>query len=171
MSSSTVAILYLISALLFIFALRGLSHPESSRRGNIYGIVGMIIAIITTLLFKSVLSYSEIGVAILVGGLIGTFIALKIQMTALPQLVAAFHSLVGLAAVFVAAAAFYDPASFNIGEFGSIPNSSLIEMSIGTFIGAVTFSGSILAFGKLQGTISGRPIVFKFQHLINALIF
>ena len=171
MSTSTVAILYLISALLFIFALRGLSHPESSRRGNIYGIVGMIIAIITTLSFKSVLSYSEIGVAILIGGLIGTFIALKIQMTALPQLVAAFHSLVGLAAVFVAGAAFYDPASFNIGEFGSIPTSSLVEMSIGTFIGAVTFSGSILAFGKLQGTISGRPIVFRFQHLINALIF
>ena len=171
MSVSTVAILYLISALLFIFALRGLSHPESSRKGNIFGIVGMIIAIITTLMFKSVLSYSEIGAAILLGGLIGTFIALKIKMTALPQLVAAFHSLVGLAAVFVAGAAFYDPASFNIGEFGSIPSSSLVEMSIGTFIGAVTFSGSILAFGKLQGAISGKPIVFKFQHLINALIF
>jgi NAD(P) transhydrogenase subunit beta len=171
MSSSIVAILYLISALLFIFALRGLSHPESSRRGNMFGIAGMIIAIITTLMFKSVLSYSEIGSAILVGGLIGTFIALKIQMTALPQLVAAFHSLVGLAAVLVAGAAFYDPASFNIGEFGSIPSSSLVEMSIGTFIGAVTFSGSILAFGKLQGIISGKPIVFKFQHLINALIF
>jgi len=171
MSASTVAILYLISALLFIFALRGLSHPESSRRGNIFGIAGMIIAIITTLMFKNVLSYSEIGAAILIGGLIGTFVALKIEMTALPQLVAAFHSLVGLAAVFVAGAAFYDPASFNIGEFGSIPSSSLIEMSIGTFIGAVTFSGSILAFGKLQGTISGKPIVFKFQHLINALIF
>ena len=171
MSASTVAILYLISALLFIFALRGLSHPESSRRGNIFAIVGMIIAIITTLMFKSVLSYSEIGAAILVGGLIGTFIALKIEMTALPQLVAAFHSLVGLAAVFVAGAAFYDPASFNIGELGSIPSSSLVEMSIGTFIGAVTFSGSILAFGKLQGTKSGKPIVFRFQHLINALIF
>jgi len=171
MSASTVAILYLISALLFIFALRGLSHPESSRKGNIFGIVGMIIAIITTLMFKIVLSYSEIGVAILLGGLIGTFIALKIEMTALPQLVAAFHSLVGLAAVFVAGAAFYDPASFNIGDFGSIPSSSLVEMSIGTFIGAVTFSGSILAFGKLQGTISGKPIVFKFQHSINALIF
>ena len=171
MSTSTVSILYLISALLFIFALRGLSHPESSRRGNIFGIAGMIIAIITTLMFKNVLSYSEIGSAILVGGLIGTFIALKIEMTALPQLVAAFHSLVGLAAVFVAGAAFYNPTSFNIGEFGSIPTSSLIEMSIGTFIGAVTFSGSILAFGKLQGTISGKPIVFKFQHLINALIF
>ena len=171
MSNSIVAILYLISALLFILALRGLSHPESSRRGNIFGIIGMIIAIITTLMFKSVLSYSEIGVAVLIGGLIGTFIALKIEMTALPQLVAAFHSLVGLAAVFVAASAFYDPASFNIGEFGLIPTSSLVEMSIGTFIGAVTFSGSILAFGKLQGTISGKPIVFKFQHLLNALIF
>ena len=171
MSASTVSISYLISALLFIFALRGLSHPESSRRGNIFGIAGMLIAIITTLMFKNVLSYSEIGSAILLGGLIGTFIALKIEMTALPQLVAAFHSLVGLAAVFVAGAAFYNPSSFNIGEFGFIPTSSLIEMSIGTFIGAVTFSGSILAFGKLQGTISGKPIVFKFQHLINAIIF
>lgn len=171
MSSDIVAILYLISAVLFIFALRGLSHPESSRMGNIFGIIGMIAAIITTLLFKSVLSYTEIGVAILIGGLIGAFIALKIQMTALPQLVAAFHSLVGLAAVFVAAAAFYDPASFNIGQVGYIKSSSLVEMSIGTLIGAITFSGSILAFGKLQGVISGKPIVFQFQHLINALIF
>ena len=171
MSSDIVAILYLISAVLFIFALRGLSHPESSRTGNVFGIIGMVVAIVTTLMFKSVLSYSEIGVAILIGGLIGSFIALKIQMTALPQLVAAFHSLVGLAAVFVAAAAFYDPASFNIGQVGSIKSSSLVEMSIGTLIGAITFSGSILAFGKLQGIISGKPIVFKFQHLINALIF
>ena len=116
MSSSTVAILYLISGLLFIFALRGLSHPESSRMGNIFGIIGMIIAIITTLMFKSVLSYTEIGVAIIIGGFIGTFIALKIEMTALPQLVAAFHSLVGLAAVFVAGAAYYDPVSFGIGD-------------------------------------------------------
>ena len=171
MSSNIVSVLYLISALLFIFALRGLSHPESSRAGNILGIIGMVIAIVTTLMFKSVLSYTEIGVAVLIGGFIGTIIALKIEMTALPQLVAAFHSLVGLAAVFVAAAAFYDPMSFNIGNVGSIFKSSLIEMSIGTFIGAVTFSGSVLAFGKLQGTISGNPIVFKFQHLINALIF
>ena len=171
MSSNIVSVLYLISALLFIFALRGLSHPESSRTGNILGIIGMVIAIVTTLMFKSVLSYTEIGVAILIGGFIGTIIALKIEMTALPQLVAAFHSLVGLAAVFVAAAAFYDPMSFNIGNVGTIFKSSLVEMSIGTFIGAVTFSGSVLAFGKLQGTISGNPIVFKFQHLINALIF
>ena len=171
MSNNIVAILYLISALLFILALRGLSHPESSRLGNIFGIVGMLIAIITTLMFKSVLSYFEIGAAILAGGAIGTFIALRIEMTALPQLVAAFHSLVGIAAVFVAGAAFYDPASFNIGEFGSIGKSSLIEMSIGTFIGAITFSGSVLAFGKLQGTVSGKPIVFKFQHFLNLIIF
>ena len=171
MSYNIVSILYLISALLFIFSLRGLSHPESSRVGNILGIIGMVIAIVTTLMFKNVLSYTEIGIAILIGGFIGTIIALKIEMTALPQLVAAFHSLVGLAAVLVAAAAFYDPESFNIGNIGTISKSSLVEMSIGTFIGAVTFSGSVLAFGKLQGTISGNPIVFKFQHLINALIF
>ena len=171
MSSNIVAVLYLISALLFILALRGLSHPESSRLGNIFGIFGMIIAIVTTLMFKSVLSYFEIGLAILAGGAIGTFIALRIEMTALPQLVAAFHSLVGIAAVFVAGAAFYDPASFKIGEFGLIKKSSLIEMSIGTFIGAITFAGSVLAFGKLQGAISGKPIVFKFQHFLNAMIF
>jgi len=171
MSSNIVAVLYLLSALLFIFALRGLSHPESSRLGNIFGVIGMIIAILTTLMFRSVLSYVEIGSAILVGGFIGTIIALRIEMTALPQLVAAFHSLVGLAAVFVAAAAFYDPTSFNIGNFGDIAISSLVELSIGTFIGAITFSGSVLAFCKLQGTISGKPIVFKFQHIVNALIF
>ena len=170
MSNNVVAVSYLFSALLFIFALRGLSHPESSRLGNIFGVAGMIIAIITTLMFKSVLSYVEIGSAILVGGAIGTFIALRIEMTALPQLVAAFHSLVGIAAVFVAAAAFYDPAAFGIGNYGEISMSSLIEMSVGTFIGAITFSGSILAFGKLQGAISGKPIVFKLQHTINALI-
>ena len=171
MSVSLVSILYLISAVLFIFALRGLSHPKSARLGNIFGIIGMVIAIFTTLMMKNVLSYVEIGVAVIIGGLIGTIIALKIQMTALPQLVAAFHSLVGLAAVFVAGAAFYEPESFGIGSAGSIPTSSLIEMSIGTFIGAITFSGSVLAFGKLQGIISGSPIVFKFQHIINALIF
>ncbi len=171
MSNNLVAVMYLISALLFIFALRGLSHPESSRIGNIFGIIGMIIAIITTLMFKSVLSYVEIGTAILIGGIIGATIALRIKMTSLPQLVAAFHSLVGLAAVFVAAAAFYDPASFDIGIIGSINKSSLIEMSIGTFIGAITFSGSVLAFGKLQGAISGKPIVYRFQHTINSIIF
>ena len=130
MSVSLVLILYLISAVLFIFALRGLSHPKSARIGNIFGIIGMVIAVFTTLMMKNVLSYVEIGVAVIIGGLIGSIIALKIQMTALPQLVAAFHSLVGLAAVFVAGAAFYEPESFGIGSAGSIPTSSLIEMSI-----------------------------------------
>lgn len=171
MSVNLVLILYLISAVLFIFALRGLSHPKSARLGNIFGVIGMVIAVLTTLMIKNVLSYIEIGTAILIGGFIGTIIALKIQMTALPQLVAAFHSLVGLAAVLVAGAALYEPESFGIGNAGLIPSSSLIEMSIGTLIGAITFSGSVLAFGKLQGTISGKPVVFKFQHLINALIF
>jgi NAD(P) transhydrogenase subunit beta len=171
MSANLVVIFYLISAILFIFALRGLSHPKSARIGNIFGIIGMVIAVLTTLIMKNVLSYIEIGTAVLIGGFIGTIIALKIQMTALPQLVAAFHSLVGLAAVLVAGAAFYEPESFGIGSMGLIPASSLIELSIGTLIGAITFSGSILAFGKLQGTISGKPLVFKFQHFINALIF
>ena len=167
------SILYLISAILFILSLNGLSHPETARRGNLFGMIGMGIAIFTTLAiipFNS-LTYLIIFAGIALGGLIGAYIARSIDMTALPQLVAAFHSLVGLAAVFVAAAAFYDPVSFNIGEKGHIASSSLIEMSIGTFVGAITFSGSILAFGKLQGTISGQPIVFKFQHTINAIIF
>jgi len=171
MSSTLVAFLYLTSAVLFILALRGLSHPKSARLGNIFGIIGMFIAVFTTLMMKNVFSYIEIGVAVLIGGFIGTTIALKIQMTALPQLVAAFHSLVGLAAVLVAGAAFYEPESFGIGSVALIPASSLIEMSVGTLIGAITFSGSVLAFGKLQGVISGNPLVFKFQHLINALIF
>ena len=156
MTSTTVSFLYLISAVLFIFALRGLSHPRSARLGNILGIIGMVIAIFTTLMIKNVIGYFEIIAGILVGGAIGTLIALRIQMTALPQLVAAFHSLVGLAAVFVAAAAFYEPESFGIGTVGLISSSSLVEMSIGTFIGAITFSGSVLAFGKLQGAISGQ---------------
>jgi len=121
-------------------------------------------------MFKSVLSYCEIGAAILIGAIV-SFIALRIEMIALSQQVVAFYHIVGLAAVFVAAAAFYDPVAFNIGKVGSIKTASLVEMSIGTFIGAITFSGSVLAFGKLQGTISGKPMVFKFQHLINAMIF
>ena len=161
MSVSFVVILYLISAVLFIFALRGLSHPKSARLGNIFGVICMVIAIFTTLMMKNILSYVEIGAAILIGGFIGTIIALKIQMTALPQLVAAFHSLVGLAAVFVAGAAFYDTESFDIGRQGLIPASSLIEMSIGTLIGAITFSGSVLAFGKSLGYLWLLPISEK----------
>ena len=165
---STVA--YLISSVLFILSLRGLSHPTTARRGNFYGIIGMTIAIFTTIANPGVLSYKEIGIAFVIGGLVGSVIAVRIQMTALPQLVAAFHSLVGLAAVFVAASAFYNPSAFNLGTEGNIPLGSLVEMAIGTAIGAVTFTGSIIAFGKLQGFVSGNPLVFKGQHLLNLLL-
>ncbi|MDC0861227.1 NAD(P)(+) transhydrogenase (Re/Si-specific) subunit beta [Alphaproteobacteria bacterium] len=164
------SVLYLVSAILFILSLRGLSHPTTARRGNMYGMLGMAIAIGTTVASPGVLSYKEIGIAFIIGGLIGTTIALKIQMTALPQLVAAFHSLVGLAAVFVAGSAFYNPSAFDIGSVGSIPMGSLIEMAVGTAIGAVTFTGSIIAFGKLQGFVTGNPLVFKGQHFLNLII-
>ena len=161
---------YLISSVCFIMALRGLSSPETARQGNFFGIAGMIIAVLTTLAKPSVLSYEMIAVGVLIGGAIGTVIALRIQMTALPQLVAAFHSLVGLAAVFVAAAAFYNPAAYGLGTAGQIANASLIEMGLGTAIGAITFTGSIVAFGKLQGLFRSAPITFLGQHPLNALL-
>ena len=161
---------YLISGIFFILALRGLSSPETARRGNVYGITGMIIAVITTLLLPEIESYGLIVLGILIGGIIGASIALKIEMTALPQLIAAFHSLVGLAAVMVAGAAFHNPSAYGIGDSGNIPVASLIEMSLGSSIGAITFSGSIIAFGKLQGIMSGNPITFRFQHLLNAIL-
>ncbi len=161
---------YLIASVLFILALRGLSSPESARTGNFMGIAGMVIAIVTTLMDPGVMSFSMILVAMLIGGSIGTVVALKIQMTALPQLVAAFHSLVGLAAVFVAAAAFFHPEAYGIGAVGNIATGSLIELSLGLVIGAITFSGSIIAFAKLQGIMSGAPITFSVQHKLNALI-
>ncbi len=167
---SAFALLYLVAAICFIMALRGLSSPETARSGNIYGISGMVIAILTTLALTQVVSYWLIGVGILVGGTVGTFIALRIQMTALPQLVAAFHSLVGLAAVFVAAAAFFNPEAYGIGQYGSIAIGSLIEMSIGTAIGAITFTGSVVAFAKLQGLVTGKPLVFMGQHPLNAIL-
>ena len=167
---SIFALLYLVAAVCFIMALRGLSSPETARSGNIFGISGMVIAILTTLALTQVVSYWLIGVGILVGGAVGTFIALRIQMTALPQLVAAFHSLVGLAAVFVAAAAFFNPEAYGIGEYGNIAIGSLIEMSIGTAIGAITFTGSVVAFAKLQGLVSGKPLVFMGQHPLNAVL-
>ena len=170
MSGNFVTLFYLIASILFILSLRGLSHPETSRRGNVYGMIGMAIAIFTTLMMKEVLSYIEIIIAILIGATIGSIIALRIKMTALPQLVAAFHSLVGLASVFVASAAFYNPEVFDIGQIGNIYKSNILEMGIGLFVGAITFSGSVLAFGKLQGLISGQPITFKFQHPINGLL-
>ncbi len=174
-NANLIAVAYVISGIFFIMALRGLSSPESSRRGNIFGMLGMLIAVLATLLsvnffIKEFLTISLVLIAILIGGTLGSIIARKIEMTAMPQLVAAFHSLVGLAAVFVALSAFYDPVAFKIGEPNNIKTLSLIEMSIGAVIGAITFSGSVIAFGKLQGTMSGAPIVFKGQHLLNLLI-
>ncbi|MTI10807.1 NAD(P)(+) transhydrogenase (Re/Si-specific) subunit beta [Curvivirga aplysinae] len=164
------AFAYLIAAVCFIMSLRGLSSPDTARRGNMFGIAGMVIAIVTTLAMPNVLSYELIIAGILIGGAIGTGIALKIQMTALPQLVAAFHSLVGLAAVFVAGAAFYAPEAYGIGEAGNIGAASLIEMSLGTAIGAITFTGSIVAFGKLQGIFRSAPVTFAGQHMLNAAL-
>ena len=172
MSPNLSAIFYLISGVLFILALRGLSSPETSRRGNFFGILGMAIAIIVTFLsienFTSGFTY--VLILLLIGGSVGAFIAFKIPMTAMPELVAGFHSLVGLAAVFVAISAFLNPEVFNLGTVGNIKLSSLIEMSIGAAVGAITFSGSIIAFLKLRGIMSGSPITFKGQHLLNALI-
>jgi NAD(P) transhydrogenase subunit beta len=170
LSANLTALAYLSASVCFILALRGLSNPESARRGNFLGIAGMVIAVATTLLLPSVVSYGAIAIAVLIGGSIGAFIALRIQMTALPQLVAAFHSLVGLAAVFVAAAAFYSPDAYGIMVDGHIKTQSLIEMSIGTAIGAITFTGSIIAFSKLQGLVSGAPLVFPGQHWLNLLL-
>jgi NAD(P) transhydrogenase subunit beta len=168
--SDTTAFLYLVAAVLFILALRGLSSPETARKGNLYGMIGMTIAILNTLALPGVQGFGPIVLAIAAGGGIGAAIALRIKMTALPQLVAAFHSLVGLAAVFVAIAAFYAPDTYGIGTRGEIPTANLIEMALGLAIGAITFTGSIIAFGKLQGLISGKPLVFTGQHFLNAIL-
>ncbi len=172
MSANLSAVFYLISGVLFILALRGLSSPETSRQGNLFGIIGMLIAISIT--FLSVGNFTDgfvyVVIFLIVGGIIGSFIAYRIPMTAMPELVAGFHSLVGLAAVFVAISAFINPGAFNLGSPGNIKLASLIEMSIGAAVGAITFSGSIIAFLKLQGLMSGAPITFKGQHFINALI-
>jgi NAD(P) transhydrogenase subunit beta len=170
MTTSLAAILYLVASVCFIMSLRGLSGPTTARQGLYFGIAGMAIAMVTTLLMPGVDSWLLILLGIAIGGSIGAVIALKIQMTALPQLVAAFHSLVGLAAVFVAAAAFYNPAAFGIGVPGDIKLGSLIEMAVGTIIGAITFTGSIIAFGKLQGVVTGKPVVFPLQHPLNAAL-
>ena len=161
---------YLIAAICFIMALRGLSSPTSARGGNLYGIVGMVVAIGVTVAAPGVVSPWLIVIGLLIGGTIGTVVAMRIQMTALPQLVAAFHSLVGLAAVFVAGAAFVSPEAFGIGTPGHIRTQSLVEMGLGTIIGAITFTGSVVAFAKLQGLVSGAPLLFRGQHPFNALI-
>ena len=172
MSANLLAIFYLISGILFILALRGLSSPETSRQGNLFGIIGMAIAIIVT--FVAVGNFSTgflyLLVFLLIGGSVGTFIAFKIPMTAMPELVAGFHSLVGLAAVFVAISAFLNPEVFNLGSVGNIKIASLIEMSLGASIGAITFTGSIIAFLKLRGVMSGNPITFTGQHYFNLLL-
>jgi NAD(P) transhydrogenase subunit beta len=172
MSASLTSLAYLVAAVLFILALRGLSHPVTSRRGNMMGMAGMAIAIVATLAHANMSGwgYLLIVLGIAIGGSAGTFIALRIQMTALPQLVAAFHSLVGLAAVFVAAAALNAPEAFGIGVPGDIHTQSLIEMSLGLAIGAITFSGSLIAFAKLQALMKGAPISFPYQHPLNAAL-
>ena len=172
MSANLLAIFYLISGVLFILALRGLSSPETSRQGNLYGIIGMIIAIGVTIISVDNFSVGFIYLLIflIIGGAIGAFIAFKIPMTAMPELVAGFHSLVGLAAVFVAISAFLNPEIFNLGYPGNIKIASLIEMSLGAAIGAITFTGSIIAFLKLRGIMSGSPITFFGQHILNLLL-
>ena len=172
MSANLLAFFYLISGVLFILALRGLSSPETSRQGNFYGIVGMALAIGVTIISVGDLSSSFIYliVALLIGGSIGAFIAFKIPMTAMPELVAGFHSLVGLAAVFVAISAYLNPGVFNLGTPGDIKIASLIEMSLGAAIGAITFTGSIIAFLKLRGLMSGSPITFPGQHFLNLVL-
>ncbi|MFN3259272.1 MAG: NAD(P)(+) transhydrogenase (Re/Si-specific) subunit beta [Pikeienuella sp.] len=167
------AFAYLVAGVLFILALRGLSHPTTSRQGNRYGMIGMAIAVGTTLI-----AYPPVGAAgflllllgFAVGGGAGATIAKRIEMTKMPQLVAAFHSLVGLAAVFVAAGAFYSPEAYGIGEVGAIYTASIVEMSLGVAIGAITFSGSVIAFAKLDGRMSGAPIMLPQRHLLNILL-
>ena len=172
MTSNLAASLYLVSGALFILALRGLSSPETSRQGNFFGVLGMVLAITITFLSLGILfsSFIYIICALAIGGSIGAIIAYRISMTAMPQLVAGFHSLVGLAAVLVALSAFYNPEAFGLGTFNDIKTASLVEMSIGASIGAITFTGSIIAFLKLQSLMSGTPITFKGQHFINLLI-
>ena len=170
MSDGATLFAYIIAGVFFILTLRGLSNPETSRKGNMFGMVGMAIAILTTLTSPVVQEYVWIVGGIALGGAIGLVIAKKIEMTALPQLVAAFHSLVGLAAVLVATSALLSPESYGLGAPGTIETGSLVEMSIGLAIGAITFSGSVIAFAKLQGLMTGNPLVFKGQHFLNAML-
>ena len=173
MPAGLAALAYLACGVAFILALRGLSSPESARRGNLFGMSGMALAVLTTLWVSGIADGLTFGLIVLaagIGGGIGAVVALRIAMTAMPQLVAAFHSLVGLAAVLVAAAALGTPHAYGIGTAGSLSAARLAEMSLGSAIGALTFSGSVVAFTKLQGLVSGRPLVFPGQHLLNALL-
>ena len=171
-SANILALFYLISGVLFILALRGLSSPETSRQGNLFGIIGMVVAIGVTVISVGNFSmgFFYLLIFLLIGGSIGAFIAFKIPMTAMPELVAGFHSLVGLAAGFVAISAFLNPDVFNLGSIGNIKIASLIEMSLGAAIGAITFTGSVIAFLKLRGLMSGSPITFVAQHYLNLVL-
>lgn len=168
--NSLVPLFYLLAAVCFILALKGLASPATSRRGNLLGILGMILAVGSTMMIPTIFHHYLLIGLIIAGGIIGTFIALKINMTAIPQLVAAFHSLVGMAAVLVAFCAFLAPESFHIGSTGDIEKASLVEMSLGLIIGAITFSGSVIAFLKLQGIMSGVPVRFAGQRSVNLVI-
>ncbi|RUW25242.1 NAD(P)(+) transhydrogenase (Re/Si-specific) subunit beta [Mesorhizobium sp. M4B.F.Ca.ET.215.01.1.1] len=172
MNANFASFLYLVSGILFILALRGLSHPTTSRQGNLYGMIGMGIAIATTLALAipSAGGFGLIVLGLAIGGGVGAVTARRIAMTSMPQLVAAFHSLVGLAAVMVAAAAIYAPESFGIGTAGDIHAQALIEMSLGVAIGAITFTGSVIAFLKLDSRMSGKPIMIGGRHFINAAL-
>jgi NAD(P) transhydrogenase subunit beta len=170
MSANLAALAYLVAGVLFILALRGLSHPDTSRRGNLFGMIGMAIAVATTLAAHppaGLGAWALVVVAVAIGGGTGAVIARRVPMTSMPELVAAFHSLVGMAAVLVAAGALYAPAAFDIGAEGAIHGQSLIEMSLGVAIGAITFTGSVIAFLKLSGRMSGKPIILPARHLIN----
>src|SRR5205809_8042457 len=179
MSADLVALLYLLAGVLFFLALRGLSSPETSRRGNLFAMVGMAIAIATTLASHPPAGLGAWGLVVLglaIGGSTGAVIARRVPMTAMPELVAAFHSLVGMAAALVAAGAFYAPEAFDIGTPGNIHGASLVEMSLGVAIGALMFTGSVIAFLKLSARMSGAPIILPFRHAINialgvALVF
>ncbi len=163
-------LLYLVSGVLFILALRGLSHPTTSRQGNLFGMVGMGIAIVTTILISppaSLFGWLLLIAGLGIGGGIGAYMANKVQMTQMPELVAFFHALVGLSAVFVAAAALYAPEAFGIGAIGAIKKASLVEMGLGVAIGAITFSGSVIAFLKLSGRMGGKPILLPQRHMLN----
>ena len=172
MSANFVALAYLVAAVLFILTLKGLSSPVSALRGNLFGMTGMTIAVLTTLTVHSVQNVTYILIAIVIGGSIGAVVAKRIQMTEMPELVAAMHSLVGLAAVLIAMAAFNNPFAYGIVAHAgdTLHSSNRIELFIGTFVGAITFTGSIIAFGKLSGKLSGKPLVFAGQHWFNLLL-
>src|SRR5712671_3374695 len=173
MNANLAAVLYLVAGVLFILSLRGLSSPASSRRGNFLGMAGMAIAVATTLAAHPPAgtgAWALVVLGIAIGGSTGAVIARRVPMTSMPELVAAFHSLVGMAAVLVAAGAFYAPAAFDIGTPGAIHSASLVEMSLGVAIGAITFTGSVIAFLKLSGRMSGKPILLPMRHYLNGAV-